>query len=273
MIEDLNTPQWRAENQTTRFPFAQYATLLGESVQIPIGTILDASLFPVGGGAGLRIAAIEITFDQVTIEIGDDVTPLLAEGVFDPVDPPDAVELVDPYGRPAGILVSTPVRWSVLATWGVGRYLFTREATEFVASCCAPQPRKGVRGLLLDDGTVLARDVWLVGDDGVILSMTETAVPAAGDTPAYVAQNIRVDVVGDPLFRRRLCVNAGLFATPKFVKTLTFRDGHQEIVCGPDRYGDIRITANNDLAADTVLRIRPTEGGVAFGAAGAETEL
>jgi hypothetical protein len=85
----------------------------------------------------------------------------------------------------------------------------------------------------------MAADVWLIGEDGVVLRKDENA--------------IRVDIVGDPLFKRKLCTTTGgnieLFVTPNFVRTV---NGIK-----PDEYGNFTITANNELAGDTILRIYP----------------
>jgi hypothetical protein len=42
--------------------------------------------------------------------------------------------------------------------------------------------------------------------------------------------------------------------------------------CGPDEAGDFKLTVNNDLAEDTVLRIRPTEAGIVIEAEGSGLE-
>ncbi len=265
MAERVQFPQWRAENDPTKYPFAARATLTNGQRSLVEGSLLDAILYPIGGGARLRMSKVVVTHGTVTIHIGDQVEAELASGEFDLLSPPDSLPLVDAYGRPAGLLVSEATRLAIFGAWGVGTYEFTAEQAEFAATVCAPQPAVGVRGVLLDDGTVLTGEVWLVGDDGVVLRKEEVTVPAArcgGDS--VTREVIRIDVVGDPLFRRRLCAPADLFATPNFIRTVTFKDQKQTVVCSPNVYGDIKVSVNNALAADTVLRIHPTPEGNKF---------
>ena len=120
-------------------------------------------------------------------------------------------------------------------------------AAEFAATCVTPMPAAGVRGFTTPDGTLFTGDVWLVGEDGVVVREEDGAV--------------RIDVVGDPLFRRRLCQPVQLFTTPRFVKTI---NGMR-----PDARGDFKITAGRALAADTVLRVYTDDtGGITFEAVG-----
>lgn len=254
-------PQWRAENQGTTFPFSESASLSNGAQFIPAGLFVDAVVHPVGGLAGLYLSAVVVAHDLVTVYVGDEADERRCSGAFDPLHPPPSLALSDRYGRPAGLLVAADPGLGFLAAWGAGTYGFKRGQTEFVASVCFPQPDPGVRGVRLPDGTVLAGEVWLVGDDGVVLRH-ETAGYDRGDGTVGYYEVVRVDVVGDPLFRRRLCAPADRFATPAFVRTVTFKDDRgTRVVCAPDAYGDVKMTVNNAAAADTVLRIRPSAAG------------
>jgi hypothetical protein len=229
-------------------------------VQLSSGVFLDAVFFPIGGGERLRLSKVIVTHADVTVYIGDQLNAQLASGVFNLPTPPDTLTFYDAYGRPAGFVVSTSVRLGELSGWGAGTYEFEADATEFVATACVPTPEAGVRGVLLDDGTVLAGDVWLVGGSGVVLRADQ-----------YDGQwVVRVDVVGDPLYRRKLCeiADSSLFTTPNFIRSVTFADAHQTVVVKPDAAGNIYMTANNALAADTVLRVHPTPGGNVIEAVG-----
>jgi hypothetical protein len=262
MAERILFPEWRKENQTTKYPFAMESTLSNGSQTLLEGILLDAILYPVGGQERMRLSRVDVAFDSVTLWIGDDENDTLASGQFLLPTPQAEVPLVDAYNRPAGLLLADPQQLVIFSTWGIGSFTFTVVESEFAATCCVPTPEIGVRGILLEDGSMLTGDVWFVGDDGVVLSLEETLVPGTncGD-PASKVMAIRVDVVGDPLFKRRLCSPNSLFSTPNFVKTITFTDGAQSFVCGPDQFGDVKMTVNNNLAADTVLRIHPTSEG------------
>ena len=81
---------------------------------------------------------------------------------------------------------------------------------------------------------------------------------------------IEVNVVGDSLFRRRLCSDEDLFDTPQFIRTITFKYGEEEFVVQPDEFGDIQITVNNAAAEDTILRVRNTVDGIRLSTVGEE---
>lgn len=240
-------PEWRKENETTKYPFADDATLSNGVQSLVEGTLLDAILYPIGGGPGMFLSQVTVGFDQVTIWIGTTDNKLLASGSFPTLEPPGDVPLLDAYGRPAGLLVSESVRLGLFASWGIGTFVFKAAQTGFTATVCVPQPADSVRGVLLDDGTLMTGDFWLIGDDGVVLRHEVVLAPspqgACGPTIAY--EVIRVDVVGDPLFKRRLCLPHSLFQTPNFIKTVTFQDSKQRIVCTPNGFGDIKMTINN----------------------------
>lgn len=263
MAERILFQEWRKENETTKYPFADASTLTNGNQFIVEGTILDAILYPIGGDARLYLSQVTVGFDVVTIWIGNVANKLLASATLPTLNPPDDLTFTDTYGRPAGLMVSESIRLGIFASWGIGTFTFKNDQTEFAATVCVPQPAQGVRGVLLDDGTLLTGDVWLVGDDGVVLRHESILAPspqgACGPTIAY--EVIRVDVVGDPLYTRRLCLPQLLFATPNFIKTVTFQDPHQRIVCTPNAFGDIKMTVNNSTAAQPVLRIHPTQNG------------
>lgn len=272
MAERTLYREFRRENETTRYPFAQGATLANAAGRLFVeGTFLDAVLYPVGGQAGLYLSEVRITHQQVTLYVGDAADPRRCSGAFALVNPGDNVPLADAAGRPAGLLVSEGRRLGIFQSWGVGTHAFTREQTEFCATVCVPTPEAGVRAVALETGEVLAGDVWLVGDDGVVLRTEDVEVPAACGAPAARLKVVRVDVVGDPLFRRRLCASQELFETPNFIRTVRVEGPGGAFECAPGAAGDFKMFANNALAADTVLRIVSTPDGVEMGAAGSPT--
>lgn len=242
-------PPWRQQQEPTSYPFAATASLSNGTQSLLEGTFLDAVLYPIGGGARLRLASVTITHETVTLFIGDDTDAALASCKFSLTDVPDTLEFVDSHNRPAGLLISEASRLGIFATWGTGTFTFTADQTGFAGSCCIPTPEVGVRGFLLDDGTLLTGEVWIIGDDGVVVRYDGEV--ASGD--GY-ASTIRIDVVGDTLIRRRLCGPQDLFDTPRFLKTLTLEDNDQAVVLTPDAAGAVRFNVNNNAASDTVLR-------------------
>jgi hypothetical protein len=230
-------PEWRTENLDSNYPFADTATLRSrDKIDLAPDMLLDASIYPIGIGARAYISSLEITNRLATIWVGDAANANLASGSFDPLVPPELVALADGYGRPAGLFVADPQRLASAQAWPSGIHTFDIGATEFAASCTIPTPEEGVRGLTTIQGGLLTGDAWIVGEDGVVVSQDPDG-------------NIRVDVVGDPLFARRLCFPLSLFSTPRFVKTIN------GIAPGPN--GDFQFAVATASASDTILRIVP----------------
>jgi hypothetical protein len=257
-------PSWREYNEPTTYPFADGATLRNDAgLFIPEGAILDAVLYPVGGGRLLRLSKAVVAQDYVRLYVGDEISDELCYGEFAQGGDETEIRLQDAYGRPAGLLVSSVERLTVFQSWAPGTHAFTYAQTGFLPDVCIPSPEIGVRGFLLDDGSLVSGDAWLIGDDGVVLELETGATLSNGcqesTTPADY-QTVVVHVVGDPLFRRRLC--SGLFAAPRFLETITIQRDCRKIVCYPDDQGDFKMTVGHQDAEDTVLRIRHVNGGL-----------
>lgn len=266
-------PEWRKQNEPTKYPFSDAAALVNATGRvITEGTFLDAALYPIGNATGLYLTKAVVSFQAVVLYVGTQAAPELASGTFPLVDPPDQVAFVDPYGRPAGVLVSEGRRLGLFQSWGVGTHEFQPAETEFAASCVFPTPEVGVRGVRLESGELFVGDVWLVGDDGVVFRATEEQVPVPGTCQTRTVRVIRMDVVGDPLFRRRLCQPNNLFQTPQFLKEVRVLGPNMDFTVPPDPAGNINLTVVNDLAADTVLRITAKENGIEIGAVGSVTD-
>lgn len=255
-------PEWRDAGRDTNYPFADSATLTNSSGRfLAEDTFLDLSLYAIGLQERAFLTRINVESDTITIYFGDAADKFRCSGSFSLVDPPANVALADAYGRPAGLIVSRSELLAQLQSLGLGTHDFTVAATEICATCVIPTPERGVRGFLLEDGTVVSGDVWLVGDDGIVLSHERTAENE---------ETIRVDVVGDPLFRRLLCGAADLFSTPRVLTQLRVLQNCRLVaVLTPDARGDIQLIVGNHLASDTTLRIRPTSQGLKLEQAGA----
>lgn len=274
----IKHPEWRESHSDTKYPFSDAATLQSDTGRfIPASAILDASIYPVGATTGLRLSAVEIDRQFVTFYVGDDNNDRIAYGRIYVLAIPETVELKDAYDRPAGILVSEEKRLAAFQAFGEGLHSFTREAAEFVIDACIPSPDVGFRGFVLADGSAVSGDIWLMGEDGIVLShrrrqpvdqLGECPIGFLGSVREYV---IRVDVVGDPLFRRRLCGDT--FTPPQFLRTITAVRGDRAFVCGPDSLGDFKMTVGSSLAEDTILRVRATGDGVRIEAVGEKLNL
>jgi hypothetical protein len=263
------TPEWRDQNGPNRYPFAEGASLVSRDGRVLLeGVLLDAAIYPVGGAVGLSLTAADVGASEVTLYVGNEGRERLCSGTFPVSRPGTTLELADANGRAAGMLLAAEAGLATVAAWGRGLHEFAPHAAEFVASVCVPTPEVGVRGVLLEDGTVMAGDVWILGDDGVVVTGAETLQASPVGGPPRHVNTIRVDVVGDPLFRRRLC-EGSTFSTPRFVRALRLLgpDG-EDFVVRPDGRGNIALTVSGADASDTVLRLTASQDGVTIGAAG-----
>lgn len=219
----IRHPEWRDSNEDTNYPFEDDATLANNAgAAIDPTVFLDASLYPVGGIGDYYLSRLVITNTTVTLYIGDPANITLAYTSFAVNDIPDELRLVDTYGRSAGILVSESARLLSLKALGTGTHDFSPSQTPFVAAVCIPMPEQGVSGFLLDDGTVVSGDVWLVGGEGVVLSQGTSTIGGYCQVTQSTFSTIRIDVVGDPLFRRKLCSSPTAFQTPQFIQQICF---------------------------------------------------
>lgn len=242
-------PEFREETAENRYPFADTATLQANNSQFNIGvdSFIDAVFYAIDAGTGLHIARIETSAVQTRIVITDSAGLLEFTAKYNPLQPPTtALEVVDEYGRPAGYLLSTSEK---LASFGtqIATYEFDRAATEFAASVVIPAKEPGVRGVKTPTSSLLTKDIWLVGDMGVQLSVKEN-------------NTIRIDVVGEPLFKRALCEGNTDFPARKYIKTING--------CAPDSFGNFIITATRQLAPDSILRVYPAASGIVIEAVG-----
>jgi len=254
-------PQFRDEQSDSRYPFADSATLtsLNGEVQIRSDTFIDATFFPIGATGQLYISNVTITTQKVTITVGDAALPDRIKAEYNPAQPPlsGVLAFYDGYRRPAGMLLADTLNIGIFSTWPAGNYSFEQTATAFVATTCIPANEPGVRGLLTPAGDLLAGDVWLVGDAGVLIRKE-----------AGTENVIRVDVIGVPLFKRFVCEPIDDFPAKPYLKTING--------CGPDQFGNFTITATghgvsartNGAKNDTILRVYPQNGMLMFDAVG-----
>jgi hypothetical protein len=245
-------PEFRDEYAGTLYPFLDTASLIciPTGQQIDRDLFLDAALHPIGVEQGaLYISNINIQSRRAHISIADRTRREKASVTFDPVATDDVLRLTDDWGRPAGVLVSDPLRLARFSAWAFGDHKFEPEATMFVPSCVIPTPEVGVRGILTEAGDLFTGDVLLVGDNGVIVRQD-------GENP----DTIRVDIVGDPLFLRKLCEPISLFTPPNFIRTING--------CPPDEYGNFHLVVGDHLNDETIVRIYAGDQGLVIEAVG-----
>jgi hypothetical protein len=254
-------PEFRDEQSDSRYPFTDTATLkAGSGVELPRDTFIDAAVYAIDAVAPLYISSIAVTSSAVTISISAKTGVVVCSTAYTPLDPPDSGELtlLDAYGRPAGLLLSSRTRLALIGGWEPVTHTFTQSATEFVAGVVYPAQEPGVRGLTLTANTadLITSDIWLVGRDGVVIR---------ADPPD--SNVIRVDIVGIPLFKRKQCLDdklqpIGAFTPKTFLRTV---NGY-----GPDQFGNFNITVAAKANEATVLRIYPENDVIKITAAGSK---
>jgi len=263
MTDQLDV-EYRNENDNTQYPFADGSSLLTSTgIAFDPGAIIDAIVYPLGAGRGLRLSRVERTTLQVKLVIGDAIQASLAYAIFDPGDPPSSVRLYNTAGggtTQAGLLVRAPDRIAALQSWPLGNHAFTVGASEFVARCTIPLPGVacGVAGISAG-GQVFTGDVWFLGERGVAV----TAVDGG----------IRIDVTGDPLATRSTCGDGSSFNAPRILKAIDVSDPSGPIArLTPDIYNNLLIAVNPVYAADTTLRINTRGQAVVISSVGKPLE-
>tara|TARA_R110002020_G_scaffold16515_4_gene58248 strand:- start:3150 stop:3980 length:831 start_codon:yes stop_codon:yes gene_type:complete len=262
MPSQIRHPQWRESLEDTQYPFEPGCSLTSKTgATIPVDSFIDAHLYPIGADESMYLSKISVSSELVIFHIGDANSASVASGEIPVPGTEDNIRLVDSYGRPAGIIVSESEKLGLFRSLGAGDHDFARTAAPFVATVCMPTPQIGVRGISIPDGTLFTGPVWIVGEDGVVVTRETVTDAATCDTAAQTRDVIRVDVVGDPLFRRRLCVPRNLFTTPNFIQKIKIVNEDTEWTCAPDDNGYFTIQGNDSLAGDAALRVRITEDG------------
>jgi len=291
MPREIRYPEFIQSLEDTNYPFSLDVSLTNsEGTKVPKTAFLDAHLYPIGGAEGIYLSKVSVSYSAITFHIGDSSVIDLASGSIalpitgtasdlngnDASSQTLCVRLLDAYERPAGILVSDKLRIAEFSGFGVGDHNFIQEQTEFVTTVCMPTPEIGVRGIVLPDGSVMSRNVWFVGEDGVVFRHSEKELPSQGaacsGNTAY--STIRVDAMGDPYFLRKLCFPVNLFSTPNFLKTLkvvnsqTASDGSEQsyefdttAADDTSKNGRVFIQGNDSLAAKAALRVRTSSDG------------
>ncbi|TXH47683.1 MAG: hypothetical protein E6Q97_26645 [Desulfurellales bacterium] len=244
-------PEFRDEHTLARYPFADDASLVADTGRVLTpDVVLDAMLYPAGNGGPLWLSRIEIDRLRITWVIANAAGDACS-GTCDIADLDPTVDLLDALGRPAGILLLNPDVVAGLQVWDAGAHTFSEDSGAFVASCVAVAPAVGVRGIAAQDQQPLSGDIWIIGEDGVQFSIVPTG--------------IRVDIVGDPLFRRRACAGNEVFVAPEFLRTING--------IPPTYWGGFQLQAGRVLSPRPALRIYVDESGaVVIGLAAAEEQ-
>lgn len=248
MSERVQNFEFRDDFRESHYPFSDSANRISNEYRrlIAAGTFVDAIFYPIDATSNVYLSQIDVSAQVATFSIADRRRRALATATVDLFDPQEIIYFYDTNSRPAGILVAAPLTLAQFGAWEIGTHTFNSVQTEFVASCLKVPVNNGVRGFATADTTLFAGDVYLMGEAGVTLT-------AQGEV-------ITVHAVGDPLFRRRECLPTETFIPPNFFLTVNG--------CPPDQFGNFNITVGDNLAADTIVRIVQTDGGLEIRAIG-----
>jgi len=230
--------EWRDQVKSTKYPFTDTSSMLTTgNLSFDYTSVYDASFYVINWSSRLFITIIEITADPnktARIYVGDVSNQKAAYADVDPFNITEVVTFNDSLGRQAGLLVVDPVAFAFIQTWPLGVHQMRTNA-ETVPSAVTPMPSSYVTSLKTVSGQYVSGDIWLIGEEGVVIR-TESG-------------SLRVDIVGDPLFKRKEYDNPDEFPTPRFIKTI---NGNP-----PDENGDFKIVVGDFLAGDTILRVYP----------------
>jgi hypothetical protein len=239
------TPQWRNANSAGKYPFATSATLRNDDVFLPETTFDDARVHVIGGGPDARITSIVRAAETVTFYVGDSSNLSRCSGSFTIGSDTELIGLTDAYGRPAGVLVSTPTKLATFSGWTVGTFEFDLDAFPFCATVVAPVAEGNVRSVRGDDDALLTNRVALVGGRGVVLQ-TDTD----GDGNPIVV----VSAVGDRYARFSVCGVGEDEPTPSYITSV---NGHRS------EHGDYKLLPNDmeaklpdgEYAKESIVRV------------------
>jgi len=253
MAELRFDPPFRSEGRGSRYPFADSATLTADTgLVIDRDLFVDAALWLPGMVPPAGLLRIEVDADKVTLVFGssgDEATtgfdPAIADSITN-------LALVDNLNFRVGTLVVDPSRLALSAGWPRGIHVFKGRTGELAASCLIPGPARGLRGLVVGD-RILAGDVWIAGDRGVVFEADGTSA-------------IRVHVVGDPNARRR---DDATRRDPRLVAGIRVIDDYgADFVATPSAGGRFAILVGTSVYPNTTLRIGSRDGEVTIGLAG-----
>lgn len=234
-------PTYYAETTDTDYPFESGVSRSNQQVTIDPDVFVDGRLFPPDGRADLFLASIDVG-PAITLTLADG-RGVVGAGTFPRDDVPEFVTFYTPNGAYIGLLQGyPPFGLRKLTGWSNGVHNFTAAQTRFAATVVAPQPQETVRSVRLESGAVFFGDVILVGERGVQLTMRRAReAQSSSSGPGvwqYASDIVRIDVVGDPLFKRRACDDENLEPpSPVYLQGVVFEGN----TIRPDVEGGLQI--------------------------------
>jgi hypothetical protein len=243
MAKEIVYEEWRNQNEQINYPFDDEATLTNEDgATIDRSLFVDARLYPVGGDYSLYLRRVSVSEDTVRfyLAVAGEVEIAYAELDLLAIPSNGLVPVVDLLGRPAGVLVSSQAALTTVAgAFNSGDTIFAEGTTQFAPTVVVPMPDAGIRGFVTDDGDEVYGPVFLIGEQGIVLS-------ASGNV-------IRVDALGNAFAKHEDCQEQDPLAPFCGIKTIN--------LISPDEFGDFKMTIGGNSAIDNIFRIMQTEQG------------
>lgn len=194
----VNAVSWNQETKRSPFPFVDVATLKDASGLLALASswILDARLWPaMSAPAKVYLQSIERSKGLLRFTVASTEEVLCTAEVSDFTK--RRLAFFDVHGVQSGFMSFAAGALQHIYDRPSATYLFPVEATEFVPAVVTPAFISGLGTVGDASGNTIREDIRLVGGEGVALHV----IPG---------NQIRVDVIGDPYYRRDTCENADL---------------------------------------------------------------
>jgi hypothetical protein len=212
--------QWADETRRNTYPFTDIATLRDSTglLKLQEAWVIDAKIWAaVTETSRVYLSSVTRAQGSLTLQISD-LNGVLGTATTTLLNK-TRLAFVDTTGFQIGFMAFAPGALQSMNDVPTGTYKFAVEATEFVAAALALQVLGGLQGVQDVKGASITGTLRLVGGDGISLHVIHNspADPTLG--------TLRIDVIGDPYFRRDTCVDPdflGRVINP--VRFVTWRD-------------------------------------------------
>lgn len=194
----INAVSWAQETKRSPYPFVDVATLKDASglLRLSGSWILDAKLWPaMTAPAKVYLQSIERSRGLLRFTVASTEETLCTAEVTDFTK--RRLAFFDSRGAQSGFVSFAAGALQHIYDHPSATYLFPVEATEFVPAAVTPALISGLGSVKDTAGNAVQEDVRLVGGEGVALHV----IPG---------NQIRIDIIGDPYYRRDTCDNAEL---------------------------------------------------------------
>ena len=220
---------WRYQNSLSRYPFTDDSAMLSTTGEIvPDNVFVDVSLIFVQASP-VALRRIDVANGKLIATFQNAIETELATATI-LVDGVQAVgELIaeSSYTK-IGLLVCNPAGLAEFARTAPTTMTFKPTAAKLNPRCMHNYQSQAVTSVATDRGSLQTGNVYLVGENGIVLTKIDTEILSVVDprfpvdtpiTQPRAVNRIRVDIVGDPLKNANDCnadamppYNVGLFA-------------------------------------------------------------